>query len=82
MTDKDTWLSLQTQAEKLAEEAGAAGISWDQAHEARAAQAAAEAAWKNDRRIARNAARRARDQVRRDCGLVRGRDSLGRVIWE
>ena len=30
----------------------------------------------------KNKARRDRDQVRRDCGLVRGRDSLGRVIWE
>ena len=29
-----------------------------------------------------NQARRERDQVRRDCGLVRGRDSSGRVIWE
>ena len=35
-----------------------------------------------DKRQARNKARRVRDQVRRDCGLVRGRDSLGRVIWE
>ena len=34
------------------------------------------------KRIARNIARRERDQVRRDCGLTRGRDSLGRVIWE
>ena len=34
------------------------------------------------RRTASNLARRERDQVRRDCGLVRGRDSLGRVIWE
>ena len=36
----------------------------------------------NMKRLARNTARRVRDQVRRDCGLVRGRDSLGRVIWE
>ena len=34
------------------------------------------------KRTARNLARRNRDQVRRDCGLTRGRDSLGRVIWE
>lgn len=34
------------------------------------------------KRTARSLARRERDQVRRDCGLVRGRDSLGRVIWE
>ena len=34
------------------------------------------------KRAARNKARRDRDQVRRDCGLARGRDSLGRVIWE
>ena len=34
------------------------------------------------KRTARNLARRERDQVRRDCGLTRGRDSLGRVIWE
>ena len=36
----------------------------------------------NMKRLARNTARRDRDQVRRDGGLVRGRDSLGRVIWE
>ena len=35
-----------------------------------------------DKRHTRNLARRERDQVRRDCGLTRGRDSLGRVIWE
>ena len=34
------------------------------------------------KRTARNLARRERDQIRHDCGLVRGRDSLGRVIWE
>ena len=30
----------------------------------------------------RDQARRDRDQARRDCGLVRGRDSTGHVIWE
>ena len=34
------------------------------------------------RRISRNETRRVNDQLRRDHGLVRGRDSLGRVIWE
>ena len=29
----------------------------------------------------RNAARRMRDQVRRDCGLVRVRGALGGVYW-
>lgn len=29
-----------------------------------------------------NANRRERDQARRDVGLTRGRDSMGRVIWE
>jgi len=29
-----------------------------------------------------NANRRARDDARRDCGLTRGRDSMGRRIWE
>jgi hypothetical protein len=29
-----------------------------------------------------NAARRERDQIRRDCGLVAGRDSTGKRVWE
>ena len=34
------------------------------------------------RRAKRNKARRERNQLMRDCGLTRGTDSLGRVIWE
>jgi hypothetical protein len=34
------------------------------------------------KRAKRNKARRERNQLMRDCGLTRGRDSLGRVIWE
>ena len=30
----------------------------------------------------KNFNRRERDQVMRDCGLVAGRDSMGRRIWE
>lgn len=52
-----------------------AALAADQAAERKVLRA-------EDRRIARNKARCERDQVRRDCGLVRGRDSLGRVIWE
>jgi len=32
--------------------------------------------------LERNAARRALDGIRRDIGLVQGRDSTGRKIWE
>ena len=35
-----------------------------------------------DRRIARNKARRERDQARRDCGLVKVRGNLGGTYWE
>jgi len=34
------------------------------------------------RKAQRKAARKANDQARRDCGLVKGKDSLGRTIWE
>jgi hypothetical protein len=34
------------------------------------------------KRERRNTARREREQVMRDCGLTRGKDSLGRTIWE
>jgi hypothetical protein len=34
------------------------------------------------KRQKRNASRRERNQLMRDCGLTRGTDSLGRVIWE
>jgi hypothetical protein len=33
-------------------------------------------------RLRRNALARAMNEARLDCGLVRGRDSLGRTIWE
>ena len=41
-----------------------------------------EAARKAKRNANRKAARKANDQARRDCGLVKGKDSLGRSIWE
>lgn len=41
----------------------------------------AEAQSKNDR-AAKNKKRRERDQVLRDCGLVKVRGALGGVYWE
>lgn len=34
------------------------------------------------RKVAARMRRAELTQARRDCGLVRGRDSMGRVIWE
>ena len=34
------------------------------------------------RKVAARKRRAELTQARRDCGLVRGRDSMGRVIWE
>jgi len=40
------------------------------------------AAGEECKRKQRNKARRQRDQIRRDCGLVRVRGALGGVYWE
>jgi hypothetical protein len=60
------------------------GNSWESAkcHWCGKSLADAEAAQAQAKREKRNKTRRDRDQARRDCGLVRGKDSMGRTIWE